>query len=390
MPPPRPRTRRRLPRLLVGCAVSLALFLVLAEVALRLLPQPVPQLRQIENLRGFYQLDAAGRLEVAPNWSGSLTIDGRTTTLRTDAHGLRGPGTEPPAPGRPRVLVLGDSFVLGMGVEEQEAIPARLQQHLASRGVDAVVGNAGMWGTSPREWPHTLARHRATFAPDAVVAVCYAGNDPADLVAGPLTVVDGYPLDGATAHMVSQSWRWRLGLQWRTWWYLEMLVLLRRAPIQVAPRASLLPQGVSPFEGYFLEAGPQAESLAPWLAPFDDLFAGQLRALRTEAGPLPVLFVVLPGREASSPALHAAGVQRFLAGCGIPQDRAADFAAGNGSRRLARIATANDLQTLDLTDRVLSQPDVDALYLSDYHYNATGCDRVAHWIADEAHKVLAR
>ncbi len=379
--------RRRLVRILLGCCASVALGLALLEAALRLLPQPVPQLRQIESLRGFYQLDGEGRLQVAPNWSGELQVDGRITALRTNSLGLRGPE---PGPGRPRVLVLGDSFAMGMGVEEREAIPARLADHLREEGVDAVVGNAGMWGTSPREWPHTLARFRPGFRPDAVVALCYAGNDPADLVAGPLTVVDGYPLDGATAHVVAQSWRWRLGLRSRTWWYFEMLFLVRRAPIQVAPRASILPAGVSPFEGYFLDVAPSAESIAPWLAPFDALFTASMRSFGAATGSMPSLVVVLPGREASSPAMHGAGLQRFLAGSGIGDGHAHEFAAGNGSRRLARLATAAGLRTLDLTDPVLSAPDVDALYLSDYHYTPLGCERVAGWIASALAPLLPR
>lgn len=384
MTPARPR---RLLRILVGCSVSLVLGLALLEVALRLLPQPVPQLRQIESLRGFYRLDGAGRLEVSPRWTGTLQVDGRTTTLRTNSLGLRGP--EPEA-GAPRILVLGDSFAMGMGVEEQESIPARLAAQLRAQGMQVVVGNAGMWGTSPREWPHTLARFRETFRPDAVVALCYAGNDPADLVAGPLTVVDGYPLDGTTAHVVAQSWRWRLGLSWRTWWYFEMLFLVRRAPIQVAPRDSILPEGVSPFEGHFLDVVPAAESLAPWLPAFDALFTSHMNAFRAAAGTLPLLVVVLPGREASSPGLHAAGRMRFLTGCGLGPEHANEFAAGNGSRRLARLATAAGLRTLDLTEPVLSQPDVDALYLSDYHYTPAGCDRVASWIAREVAPLLTR
>ena len=387
MSPIPPRPRRRLLRILLGCTVSLTLCLGLLEIALRLLPQPVPQLRQIESLRGFYQLDGEGRLEVAPNWSGTVAVDGRTTTLRTNAIGLRG---GEPAAGRPRILVLGDSFAMGMGVEEQEAIPARLEAQLRTRGMDAVVGNAGMWGTSPREWPHTLARFRESFRPDAVVALCYAGNDPADLVAGPLTVVDGYPIDGATAHMVAQSWRWRLGLRWRTWWYFEMLFLVRRAPIHVAPRSSLLPTGVSPFEGYFLDVAPQAEALAPWLPAFDALFTSSMTALRDATGTIPTLVVVLPGREASSRGLHAAGLQRFLAGSGIGAERAADFAAGNGSHRLARLAAATGLRTLDLTDPILAQACLDEMYLSDYHYTPLGCNHVAGWIAEAAASMLAR
>ncbi|MEY3160817.1 MAG: hypothetical protein RIT25_808, partial [Planctomycetota bacterium] len=99
---------------------------------------------------------------------------------------------------------------------------------------------------------------------------------------------------------------------------------------------------------------------------------------------------VLPGREASSRGLHAAGLQRFLSGSGIGAERAADFAAGNGSHRLARLAAAAGLRTLDLTDPILAQACLDEMYLSDCNYTPLGCNHVAGWIAEAAASMLAR
>src|SRR5262249_54425530 len=45
--------------------------------------------------------------------------------------GLRGPSLEP---GGPRLLLLGDSFVLGTGVEDDQCVSALLQKHLGPRG----------------------------------------------------------------------------------------------------------------------------------------------------------------------------------------------------------------------------------------------------------------
>ncbi len=377
---PAPR-RRRWRRLLLGILVSATLTLVLLEVVLRLFPSPIPELRQLDNLRGFYQLDGEGRLQTTPGWRGSLTVDGRTLPAVTNDQGLRGPELPPRAPGERRILMLGDSFVWGMGVAADEAIPARLEALLRQRGIGPVrVGNAGMWGTGPREWAHTLRRHRPTFAPDLVIAVTYAGNDVGDTLAHPSTVVDGYLLDGLTAAAMQDSWRLRLGLRFRCWFYLERFVLLRFWPLRPKPPDAVLPPGLSPFEGYFYDVAPERSDEAPWLQAIDERLRQHLAAFAAEARGLPVLVVVLPGREASA----AQRYQERLAAMPVPDGL---LVRGAGPARLTALVQQQGLDVLDLTPRIFGLPDPDAIYLSDYHYNPAGCDLVAGWLLPE---VLAR
>jgi len=89
-----------------------------------------------------------------------------------NSEGLRGPAIEKPKPrGRKRVLLLGDSVVMGAGVQVAETFAAGLRTRLRERGLDADVVAAGVssWNTrTEREWLH--ARGWA-LSPDVVVLV---------------------------------------------------------------------------------------------------------------------------------------------------------------------------------------------------------------------------
>jgi hypothetical protein len=354
----------------------------LLELLLRALPAPWPELRQLDHLRDFYRLDPDGRLRTNPGWRGAVTVEGRTTAIELDDLGLREPSPKGREPGARRVLVLGDSFVLGLGVLGGEAIPAQLEAALRALGHPTAVGNAGMYGTSLREWGYTLARLRPEFAPDVVVAVLYLGNDFQDALSPPLSVLDGYVLPAPFAHAARSSWRWQLGLQCRTWFYVERL-LNRIAPIVVPQPPQLLPEGVSPAEGIFFDQDPRFDPETPFLGAVEQLFAGHFEALRRAAGDLPVLVVLLPAHEVALrpwPAAVAAALP------GLPVER---FRRGEGARRLTRLATAHGFAVQDLDLEFAAAPDPARWFLpTDWHLSPAGCAQVALWIAGDVAALL--
>ena len=71
----------------------------------------------------------------------------------------------------PRVLVLGDSLAFGLGVAEEEPLPASLQQQLQARLPcrKVVVLNAGLPGANLFQNVQRLAPALQRFAPDLVV-----------------------------------------------------------------------------------------------------------------------------------------------------------------------------------------------------------------------------
>ncbi len=71
--------------------------------------------------------------------------------VRTDEHGFRGPPRDAtPAPGVVRIVMTGDSFTFGAGVEEEDAYASRLAQELAAARPEAEyeVINAGLSGAN--------------------------------------------------------------------------------------------------------------------------------------------------------------------------------------------------------------------------------------------------
>ena len=101
--------------------------------------------------------------------------------FHTNSLGFRGrESTEAKPDGHRRLMVLGDSFVAGVGVSDDAIFTERLADDLAEKQIDVV--NVGRAGTSTiREV--TLFRdvgHR--FGPDVVLLVYYLGNDLAEVL----------------------------------------------------------------------------------------------------------------------------------------------------------------------------------------------------------------
>lgn len=102
-----------------------------------------------------------------------------TWTSRINELGLRGGPYDPGPPGSRRVLLIGDSFTFGYGLEEDRIFSAKLSRLLNASTAGWVVINAGVggWGTMQQS---LFARdHWDLFQPDAIVlTVC--DNDAND------------------------------------------------------------------------------------------------------------------------------------------------------------------------------------------------------------------
>jgi lysophospholipase L1-like esterase len=170
--------RRRLSRgrrALFGAVAALLLVLLL-EGALRLAGLPVGLVR---SFGGLWQRDpdalasqpglfrpGTHRVAYPPELAYGVTID---------ALGLRGtdaPALEP-APGRTRVLCLGDSVTFGFHVEDDQTYPARLQARL---GPAVEVLNAGCGHLTIADERRWFAEKLAALRPKVVV-LQFCGND---------------------------------------------------------------------------------------------------------------------------------------------------------------------------------------------------------------------
>jgi hypothetical protein len=182
------RARRRSPRgagtpALVLALVSLALAIAGAEWASkRLLPTVKPYGELLANFGTIYPAVHSDYLTftLPPN----AVVDGVFGHIETNALGYRGPSpttVEKPA-GTRRVLVLGDSFVFGWGVPEEDSIPGQLRARLANPAAPVEVVNAGYHaGAAPDAYYAYLRQEGMALAPDVVVLVVFTSNDIDDV-----------------------------------------------------------------------------------------------------------------------------------------------------------------------------------------------------------------
>lgn len=350
---------------------------LLIEIALRIYdPLRLP----LEDMRGFYRLDAQGRIETTPLWNGKQFVEGREVPVHTNSLGLRGAEPGPKASDERRVLMIGDSYVWGMGVEDGETVPARLEQQLRATGAKVAVGNAGMFGTSPREWGYTLDRLRPTFHPDVVVATMYVGNDVLDAMQEPLSVVDGWLMSAGPAGVARTSWRFRMMVSSRLWYHTERLLKNQLESIALGSIKPVGP-GISMAEALFFDRDPARDAELPFLGEVEATLAADFRDFARAADGLRRLVVLLPGHDIAlrdygellrenklDPALH----QR-----------------GNGHARLMRLLAAQGLEVIDLSERILGAADRRALYFAkDWHFSHAGCQQVAEWLRPEIEAAL--
>jgi lysophospholipase L1-like esterase len=108
--------------------------------------------------------------------------------LRTNEMGLREPPLGPKQPGRPRILMLGDSVLFGWGVRAEDTSGRQLETLLRTRdGISAETINSGVVGYNSYQEMTFLETRDAAIQPDAVILL-YVDND-----------ID--PIDPARPHM---------------------------------------------------------------------------------------------------------------------------------------------------------------------------------------------
>ncbi|MCC6621568.1 MAG: hypothetical protein IT385_09965 [Deltaproteobacteria bacterium] len=125
----------------------------------------------------LYIEDAVYGVRLEPDASTNLrSRTGRVTSIRTNARGFRGPDRAPArgavVPGR--VMLLGDSQVMGYGVEEGDALAARLEAELGP-GHEVIDAATPTWG--PPEYARVTAELVPELRPEVVVFVANVAND---------------------------------------------------------------------------------------------------------------------------------------------------------------------------------------------------------------------
>jgi len=177
---------------LVVLAVATVVAVLLGEVMVRTVaPQ---QLYRFPD--GLYVSHPLQRYRLAPAFEGVAETSEYDTTIRTNGIGLREDAEiGPKQPGTYRILAIGDSFTMGVGVNGPETFVELLEDRLNEAsfgGMKYEVINAGVPGFNINQEIITLDERGRELMPDLVVLGIFVGNDISDsLNSGEVLVVNG-------------------------------------------------------------------------------------------------------------------------------------------------------------------------------------------------------
>ncbi len=129
-------------------------------------------------------------------------------TIRTNSLGMRNPEVQIPKPaGTFRILMIGDSYVTGWGVEEEQSLPRLLEQKLQSDfpGKHIEVINAGLPGSGPNYYYLFMKYIGMKLQPDLVIVGFLMLNDIVDNVSHTTWLtVDEHGLPLTVSHSLSR------------------------------------------------------------------------------------------------------------------------------------------------------------------------------------------
>jgi hypothetical protein len=115
------------------------------------------------------------RAELGEAIKGTMANADQESKQSTNSWGLRGPEPELDAP--VRGIVLGDSFMQGLFVDEAHTPPECLRRDLEARLKTRVsIVNAGVLGYSPEQYYYSLAAFADRFRPQFVVVSVFAND----------------------------------------------------------------------------------------------------------------------------------------------------------------------------------------------------------------------
>lgn len=162
---------------LLLAAFGLFLGLLIAEIALRVVqPQPVEYIED-----ALYTSDPPPRYRLAPGYRGRISNGVEfDVSIAVNARGMRDEAVDRRKAGETRLLVLGDSFPFGWGVEAEETFGARLEDALRPQLPGIQVLNGGVPGYGPVDLADWLERYGVDLEPDLVLVTFFLGNDLID------------------------------------------------------------------------------------------------------------------------------------------------------------------------------------------------------------------
>jgi lysophospholipase L1-like esterase len=292
----------------------------------------------------------------------------RGERIRVGRDGFRGDEQPPVRSTDFEVLALGDSFMFGLGVEDDETFPAALQRALSQQR-PARIRNGGVPGYNLLQSVTRLERSLEEPAPDAVV-LGFLENDLHN-VDGPDNEV---ALDG-TLRPASGSYRPAASVNpfqalSGPWLWLQ----LHSAAFRLASFAAIQ-------QRLALEGDEELAALAADAERSSELGDRLLRGESDEETE-PRFAAAERLLERAAEKTRAAGVTLVLVVFPRPEQLVSERLRG-GSRRIAEIARAKEIVVVDPTEVLAAEPDRIGLYLfpHDHHPSARGYEKMAAEVA---------
>lgn len=152
---------------------SLGTTVLFLELALRLLGMGAPPLLG-KDAFDYFTFDGELGWELLPGAQGRLQTEEFDVAIRINSRGERADGEVPIArtPGRRRIVVIGDSFSFGHGVEAAEGWPARLQELVP----ESEVVNLAVTGYGTDQQVLRFEKRGLAYQPDLVILGLFEGN----------------------------------------------------------------------------------------------------------------------------------------------------------------------------------------------------------------------
>jgi len=301
--------------------------------------------------RGSHQADEALGLRPTPGFRGTQILDGHAIPIRINRQGLRGAEIGPKRSGTLRLAVLGDSFVFGHGVREEDTMTAALQARFdAVTPGRAEVLNAGVMSYGTAQAARFLRDVVGPLEPDFALLVFFSGNDAFENLMDPLTVRDGHPTYAGLTTFQRWIRPWKLALKFHLAAYRWLAETIHEPEV---------PQRCSIHPAFGLELCRREESLRvtrAWDRTRTALEAFRDASLAVGARPA---VAVLPTRFQVYPSWW----RRHREDC--PLDDPRDWDRMRSTNRAVHLAREVGLRTLHLHPYLLRVAGDEPLYFCD-------------------------
>lgn len=214
--------RQKLELLFFACTV-LVVVLIVAEIASRFL---CPHWRPFQSPRNlFWNYDAQLGWSLRPNQRGPFVGEDFSVSVSNNNWGLRDDEYPLERTGKSRMLVLGDSFAWGFGVE----LDRRFSEILEAKHADWEIINSAVSGYSTDQEYIYLKNRGIAFRPDVVLLVMYENDFPGNIASEhmgyykPYFTLNDDRLEPKNYPVPRRSWRQSIHL-----WILGKTYLFRR------------------------------------------------------------------------------------------------------------------------------------------------------------------